>query len=105
MYNDESTACTDEIINRLLPFYHQLKCILKKNRAWPKIAAAYDQMAGYDWVLQIDSDPELPVSVFQKSWNFRNEYDLVLGERIRRNALAFRVLLTTLTSYIPTFTG
>lgn len=104
MYNDGSTDNTAEIINHILPNYPELKNFSKPNSGHgPTIKEAYEQAEGFNWVFQIDSDHELPVSAFKELWNLRNDYDLLLGERIQRNAPVFRVFLTTLASFLVRF--
>ncbi|MBY0476047.1 MAG: glycosyltransferase family 2 protein [Chitinophagaceae bacterium] len=99
LYNDGSTDNTAEIIQQLQAVYPELKIYFKTNSGHgPTITAAYEQAVGFNWIFQIDSDHELPVASFNELWKHRNEYDLLVGERIQRHAPVFRVFLTTIVS-------
>jgi dolichol-phosphate mannosyltransferase len=99
LYDDGSTDNSAQIIQQLLPAYTELKYFRKENSGHgPSITTGYQAASEHDWVFQIDSDHELPVNDFEKLWNMRNNYDLLLGKRVNRNSSIFRKALTSLTS-------
>jgi dolichol-phosphate mannosyltransferase len=99
MYDDGSTDNTAELIQQLQSDFKELKYFKKENTGHgPSVTYGYQGAADFDWIFQIDSDHELPLEEFEKMWNIRNNYDLLLGKRIKRNNSTFRKLLTFFTS-------
>jgi hypothetical protein len=61
----------------------------------PTILRGYREARG-EWVLQIDSDGEMRSSSFEKLWQRRGDYDLLLGRRVGRSAPTARRVVTLL---------
>jgi dolichol-phosphate mannosyltransferase len=93
--DDASTDDTPHILDRLA-----------QDRAWLDVQHA-DQNAGHgpsvirgldrasaDWIFQIDSDGQFLVDEFPLLWSRRDECDLALGVRARRNDPAHRLVLS-----------
>lgn len=98
LYDDGSTDNSGELIQQLLLEYREVKYFKKENTGHGQtIFHGYKDAAGFDWVFQIDSDHELPFNVFEKLWNTRHKYDVLLGRRRKRNSSLFRNILTSLT--------
>lgn len=57
----------------------------------PKLGHGPDLIQGYkdnsetEWVFQVDSDDEMKPDGFEKLWKNRNDYDILIGKRIRKN--------------------
>lgn len=99
LYDDGSTDNSPQLIRQLLAEYHEVKYFKKANTGHgPTVTQGYQAATDFDWIFQIDSDHELPVSDFEKLWAERSKYDLLLGRRIKRNSSKFRNLLTLLTT-------
>lgn len=64
----------------------------------PKLGHGTDLVKGYKdnlsvkWIFQVDSDDEIKASSFKKLWEKRNEYDFLIGKRIRINQQVLRKL-------------
>jgi dolichol-phosphate mannosyltransferase len=93
--DDASTDDTPEILDRLA-----------QDRAWldiqhaeknaghgPSVIRGLDR-ASADWIFQLDSDGQFLVDEFPLLWSRRDECDLALGVRARRNDPAHRLVLS-----------
>ena len=56
----------------------------------PAILNGYHQALVADWVFQIDSDHQLETAAFPPLWANRNDYDLLIAQRVEKNATAGR---------------
>lgn len=102
-YNDGSKDNSEIVLLELKNTYPEIRLFSKENTGHgPTITQGYAFAKKFKWVFQIDSDHELPVDDFEKMWNRRNSYDLLLGKRINRNSSMFRKTLTLLSSICVT---
>jgi len=60
----------------------------------PAILRGYGQALDAEWVFQIDSDHQLDPAAFRDLWNNRDRYDLLLAERVDKNASRGRRLVS-----------
>ena len=61
---------------------------------------------GADWIFQTDSDGQTLPSEFEQFWNLRNEYDVILGNRVVRGDGKDRKFVeNVLRTYIRLFWG
>jgi glycosyltransferase involved in cell wall biosynthesis len=70
--------------------------VLKQHRNrghGPTIVRGYRE-SGADWILQIDADGEIPPQPFEKLWDARHEYDLLLLWRTVRAVPRHRRVLS-----------
>src|SRR5579872_5904988 len=56
----------------------------------PAILNGYHRALVADWVFQIDSDHQLETTAFTQLWANRNDYDLLIAQRLEKNATAGR---------------
>lgn len=75
----------------------------------PKLGHGADLVKGYKdnlnakWIFQVDSDDEIKASSFKKLWEKRNDFDFLIGKRIRINQQLIRKL-TSLVSRLSIWT-
>ena len=61
---------------------------------------------GADWIFQTDSDGQTRVEEFQEFWDLKEQYDIVMGNRIKRGDGFFRKIVeTVLRVYLKIFLG
>jgi dolichol-phosphate mannosyltransferase len=60
----------------------------------PAILRGYRLALDAEWVFQIDSDNQLDPGAFQDLWNNRDQYDLLLAERVDKDASSGRRLIS-----------
>ena len=83
--DDGSTDATATVLARLAARAPVLRVIRQDNRGHgPTILRGYALARGH-WVLQIDSDGEIPPDEFPQHWAGREPYDLVIGRRTNRD--------------------
>jgi glycosyltransferase involved in cell wall biosynthesis len=96
LYDDGSrdqTPAAIEALGRAIP---NLRVLHHANRGHgPTILRGYSEAAG-EWVLQVDSDGELPASALADLWAARARADLVIGYRVGRAAGPARRLVTAM---------
>jgi dolichol-phosphate mannosyltransferase len=63
----------------------------------PAILSGYREACKAQWVLQIDSDHQLATGAFPELWRSREDYDLLLGQRLKKHAAAGRRLISSAT--------
>ena len=82
--DDGSTDATAAVLARLASVAPALRVIGHDNRGHgPTILRGYLLTRG-NWVLQIDSDGEIPPDEFPRHWARRDPYDLLIGRRTNR---------------------
>jgi len=62
----------------------------------PAILKGYSKAVEADWVFQIDSDHQLDTTAFTQLWDNREGNDLLLAERLEKNASAGRRIISVL---------
>lgn len=83
-YNDGSRDQTSAILHRLAIDNARLVIHDKGNSGHgPTIIQAYRENSDAPWIFQIDSDDEIGVDSFEDIWNHRNEFQFLIGKRIR----------------------
>ncbi|HUB60919.1 MAG TPA: glycosyltransferase family 2 protein, partial [Puia sp.] len=60
----------------------------------PAILRGYRLALEAEWVFQIDSDHQLDPAAFQHLWSNRDQYDLLLAERVNKDASSGRRLIS-----------
>jgi dolichol-phosphate mannosyltransferase len=60
----------------------------------PAILHGYRLALDAKWVLQIDSDHQLDTAAFRELWSNRDRYDLLLAERVDKDASRGRLLIS-----------
>ena len=56
----------------------------------PSILRGYVMALNAEWVFQIDSDHQLDTAAFLKLWENKDQHDLLIAERVKKNASSFR---------------
>jgi dolichol-phosphate mannosyltransferase len=69
----------------------------------PAILRGYRLSLAAEWVFQIDSDHQLDPAAFQELWNNRDRYDLLLAERVDKDAATGRRLISGISRGIVHF--
>ena len=100
--NDGSTDNTE----KKLKIYENDKNILiinKHNEGHGKtLIRGYEQTLkmDFDYIVQIDSDNQIPIEELYKLIEFSGSFDLVCGFRYKRNDPLIRILITKILKYI-----
>jgi glycosyltransferase involved in cell wall biosynthesis len=66
----------------------------------PAILRGYHQALDAEWVFQIDSDHQLDPAAFRDLWNNRDRYDLLLAQRVDKDASPGRRLISGISQKI-----
>lgn len=83
-YNDGSRDKSLSILHSLASENINLIVHDKKNSGHgPTILQGYRDSSNVEWIFQTDSDNEIGPESFEKLWNNRNQYDFLIGKRIR----------------------
>src|SRR5262245_35615213 len=94
LYNDGSTDSTPAVLDDLEQLNPAVHVIHQDNRGHgPTILRAYGEATGA-WVFQVDSDDEIPASMFEDVWGQRAGMDAVFGVRCDRKEPLTRRLVT-----------
>ncbi|MBW8051160.1 MAG: glycosyltransferase family 2 protein [Cytophagales bacterium] len=85
-YNDGSTDNTFSILNTIAK-KHEILIVHNKanNGHGPTLLQGYRENSNIEWIFQVDSDNEISSDHFSKFWEKREQYDFLIGRRIRRN--------------------
>lgn len=96
IYNDASTDDTALQLNMLAAANPDVEIIHETmNRGHgPVLYKAFSEAKNTAWVFQIDGDHELACHAFERLWNERHNYDLLLGARASAHKNVFRKLIT-----------
>ncbi len=66
----------------------------------------YAKEHGADWIFQTDSDGQTVAAEFEEFWNLRNDYDVVMGNRVKRgDGFSRKVVENILRIYLWLFFG
>jgi glycosyltransferase involved in cell wall biosynthesis len=100
-YNDGSKDQSGLLLDELAGLFPAVEVIHKPNSGHgATLIQAYKESNGAEWVFQIDSDHELDHHVFRSFWGERNNYDVLLGERIKEKQTGvFRKILSGLSGF------
>ena len=60
----------------------------------PAILQGYRRAVNAEWVFQIDSDHQLDIAAFNQLWANRDGYDLLLAQRLEKNASSGRRIIS-----------
>jgi dolichol-phosphate mannosyltransferase len=94
VYDDGSRDQTAAILRRIAADKPRVVASSHPNRGHgPTIMRGYAEARG-EWVVQTDSDGEMPASEFERLWRNRELYDFLLGSRDGRHAPRHRRVLT-----------
>jgi glycosyltransferase involved in cell wall biosynthesis len=94
VYDDGSADETPRILERIVRDESRVTKTSQTNRGHgPTILRGYREAEG-EWILQIDSDGELPAHGFEDLWSHRNEHDFLLASRHDRRASLARRAVT-----------
>ncbi len=95
IYDDGSQDQTLTILRQLEQQYSSLIVHCKSNSGHgPTILQGYLENIDAKWIFQVDSDNEMEAKYFKELWNYRNEYDFILGRRQQRNQNMSRAMVS-----------
>lgn len=95
--DDGSTDHTFEVLSKLSKDRSLLKTITKDNQghgATLLYGYKYALEEGATWIFQTDSDGQTLASEFWDFWKYRDEYDMVIGNRTKREDGISRIIVT-----------
>jgi len=95
--NDGSRDSTKKKLDKIKN--KKVKIIHKKNEGHGKtITLGYKKAIkmNAEFILQIDSDDQIPIEEFKKLIKFKNKYDFVIGNRLNRDDPFSRILISGL---------
>ncbi len=85
VYDDGSTDRSLELLRGLCEENPRVQSLCHSNRGHgPTLLRGYREAAS-EWILQIDSDGEIPPTEFSEFWELRDQYDFLLGLRRTRS--------------------
>jgi glycosyltransferase involved in cell wall biosynthesis len=95
IYDDGSTDDTAQVLASVA----RLPCVRVEKKSneghGPTILRGYrNAVAESVWVLQVDSDDEIPASAFPSVWALAGEADAVLGVRVGRQPAMLRLVIS-----------
>jgi dolichol-phosphate mannosyltransferase len=94
-YNDGSKDNTLQILNKLSAENKDLIVHDKLNSGHgPTILQAYRENSDADWIFQTDSDDEIGPEQFEELWRSRDNYDFLIGRRVRSHQPLARKLIS-----------
>lgn len=98
VYNDGSKDNTGNILDKLVDNRPFLKIHHKKNTGHgPTILQGYRDNCDAEWLFQMDSDNEISFEHFKLFWAQKNNYDFIIGKRIKYNHLIIRWIISFIT--------
>lgn len=103
IFNDGSTDNTLALVKKAMKKRPLLKVINKKNSGHGStilFAYQYAIENKADYIFQTDSDGQTRPEDFQKIWDLRNQYDLLIGYRKKREDGIFRIFVTKILKYV-----
>jgi dolichol-phosphate mannosyltransferase len=62
----------------------------------PTILQGYRDNSNVEWIFQTDSDDEIGPESFEKLWSSRNQYDFLIGKRIRAHQPLQRKIVSSI---------
>jgi len=85
LYNDGSKDQTSDRVRTAFALDPRVVLVEKNNSGHgPTILRGYREAGRARWVLQIDSDDEMPATPFKEMWRRRSEADFLIGYRHNR---------------------
>jgi dolichol-phosphate mannosyltransferase len=94
VFDDGSNDGTARVLGELA---HRHPCLFVHRHAnkghGPTVLRGYREARG-EWVLQVDSDGEIPASAFEDLWTRREACDFLIGRRTERAAPLIRRVVT-----------
>jgi len=94
-YNDGSKDNTLEILKKVAAQNERLIVHEKLNSGHgPTILQAYRENSDTEWIFQTDSDDEIGPEQFEELWNNRDNYDFLIGRRVRSKQPLARKLIS-----------
>ena len=85
LYNDGSKDQTSDRVRAIFSGNRRVVMVEKANSGHgPTILRGYREGASAPWLLQIDSDDEMPSAPFKEMWRRRDEADFLIGFRHNR---------------------
>lgn len=85
--NDGSTDNSLSLIRDLHKVIPNIELTTRKNSGHgPSVLHGYNLALNSNWVFQLDSDYQYSLNAFHKIWPLRQQYDLLIAERVFRNA-------------------
>jgi len=105
--NDGSSDKSVERLESLQRNSYPIEIISQSNQGHgTAILNGYTRALTAAWVFQIDADHQLDVSAFAALWEHRENYDLLLAERVQKNATPMRnVISATSRTTVQLFFG
>lgn len=96
IYNDGSNDQTLAVLQNKYQEHANVHIFTHPNQGHgPTILGGYQAaIGGYTWIFQCDSDNEISADHFFFMWKERNQFDLLIGSRIRPSRPLFRRLLS-----------
>ncbi len=106
-YNDGSRDDTLRILNELAREIPRLVVHNKLNSGHgPTILRGYRENSGVEWIFQVDSDNEISPEKFEDLWIRRDDYDFLVGRRVRpRQPWARKVMSAASRTIVRIFYG
>lgn len=101
--DDGSCDHTYEILKKLEKEYPYLKAVTKKNSGHgPTLHYGYTLALKEDasYIFQTDSDGQTNAAEFWEFWERREEYDVIIGKRKKREDGFSRIIVTNILKYI-----
>jgi dolichol-phosphate mannosyltransferase len=96
--NDGSTDQSPNVLEERQKGEEKIEVITQANAGHgPAILSGYRlalEALGAEWVFQIDSDHQLDTAAFAELWSNRDGYDLLLAERVEKDASRGRKMIS-----------
>ncbi len=90
-YNDGSSDQTGKVLSEIAGRDSRIRVQNRENSGHgPTILMGYGRSGDADWVFQVDSDDEMGPESFPLLWERRDDHDILLGLRDRREQPAIR---------------
>lgn len=103
VYDDGSRDRTRERLERAKEILSRLTVRWHANRGHgPTLLRGYREAQG-KWILQVDSDGEIPSENFELLWEYRLDHDFLVGQRTGRTQSMARRILTRGTGAVVGF--
>jgi glycosyltransferase involved in cell wall biosynthesis len=102
--NDGSTDSSLTILELLSASIPGMQIITHKNCGHgPSLLSGYNLALKQEWVFQLDSDYQYDLAAFNLLWKNKQDYDLLIAERKKRNASIPRDIATAVSQGLVRF--
>lgn len=102
--DDGSTDNSLSLIDRIKEYIPNIQVTSKANSGHgPSILLGYHLALNHNWVFQFDSDYQYSLNAFKRLWALREQYDLLIAERMVRNASLPRHIVSLILKYLVFF--